>query len=183
MPSIRHACLVFALMLAAGCTPKFDWREMPAANGAVRVTFPAKPKTATNEVDVAGHTLPLSFTVAEVDNSVFAVGYAKLPDAVLNDPAELAKLADAFEGVLQANLGGTIKTRKEIGLKQLPSDNRKLRRGTELEVHGHVGDTPSWLLGRVYVLGNMMIEVVAEGRESELPAEMAQTFVQSVRAD
>lgn len=182
MSALRTALLVSALLLAA-CSPKFDWREMPAADGAVRVTFPARPQTDTRDVDVAGHTMPLTFSVAEVDTSVFAVGYAKLPEAVLADPAELAKVADGFEEVLRANLRGTLKERREVSLKQASGDSRKVFRAVQLEVHGAVAESPAWLLGRVYVIGNTLIEVVALGPESALPRDVAETFVQSVRAD
>lgn len=177
--------IFFVLLLAAlaACSPKFDWREMPTAEGAVRVTFPARPRPDRREVDIAGHTLPLTFDIAPVDSSIFAVGYIVLPDSIMNDPAELARVADAFEDVLRANLRGTLTYRREVSLKQVPSDTRKVLRAVELEVHGTAANMPSWMLGRVYVLGNHLIEVVALGREDELPREAAETFVQSVRAD
>jgi hypothetical protein len=180
--SFRFVLLLLLALLAA-CSPKFDWRQMPAADNAVQVMFPARPHTDTHDVKVAGHVLPLTFTMADVDSSIFAVGYAKLPDEVVNDPAELGRVADAFEQVLRDNLHGVLKQRTEIPLKQGPYDKRKLFRAAELEIHGQVADKPSWLLGRVYVLGNMMIEVVAVGTEKALPREAAQTFVQSLRAD
>ena len=183
MSSPVRACLVLLLAMLAACSPKYNWREMPAADGAIRVTFPARPKPDQRDVDIAGHTLPLAFDIAPVETSIFAVGRVTLPEAILADPAELAKGADAFERVLLANLRGTLTYRKEITLRQAPADTRKLGRAVELEVHGMVANTPSWLLGRVYLLGNQLIEVVALGREDELDRDSAQTFVQSVRAD
>lgn len=171
------------LVLLAACSPKYDWREMPAADSAVKVTYPARPQADTRDVDVAGYSLPLTFTIAQVDASVFAVGHAKLPDAVVNDQAEMGKVADAFEEVLRANLRGTLRQRREVTLKQSPADTRKLFRAIEVEVHGAVANSPSWLLGRVYVLGNTLIEVVALGPEAELTPEVAKTFVESVRAE
>jgi hypothetical protein len=50
-------------------------------------------------------------------------------------------------------------------------------------VHGKIRDQASWLLGRVYLLDRRLIEVVALGPDEELPKEVAQTFVQSLRAD
>ena len=183
MPSFFRFLLPVALVLLAACSPKYNWREMPAADDAIRVSFPARPTADTRDVEVAGYTLPLTFNIAPVDSSVFAVGHAKLPDAVLNDPVELAKVADAFEEVLRANLKGTLAGRREVKLKQAPNDTRKLFRAVEIEVHGAVGTSPAWLLGRVYVLGNSLIEVVALGPESELTTDVAKTFMDSVRAD
>ncbi len=183
MRALHTAVLVLMLTLLAACSPKFNWREMPAADGAVTVTFPAKPKADQRDVDVAGHKMRLAFSIAQVDSSVFAVGHAQLAPEVLADPAELAKVADAFEEVLRANLRGTLHHRTDVVLKQVPADTRKLFRAVELEVHGEVAGEPSWLLGRVFVLGNSLIEVVALGREAELPRSEAELFVKSVRAD
>lgn len=183
MRSLSRFLLPALLVLLAACSPKYDWREMPAADNAIRVTFPAKPQADTRDVEVAGHTLPLTFNVAQVDSTVFAVGHAKLPAAVLDNPAELAKVADAFEEVLLANLKGTLAGRREVKLKQAPGDARKLFRALEIEVHGAVAMSPSWLLGRVYVLGDSLIEVVALGPEDQLTPDVAKTFMDSVRAD
>jgi len=183
MPSLLRLFFVLALGLLAACSPKFNWREMPAADGAIRVTFPARPKPDRRDVDIAGHTLPLSFDIAPVDTSIFAVGHVVLPESIMADPAELAKVADAFEEVLRANLRGTLAHRRDVTLRQAPADTRKLERAVEVEVHGTVANAPSWLLGRVYLLGNHLIEVVALGREDELPRDAAETFVQSARAD
>ncbi|MDX3906310.1 MAG: hypothetical protein QHC78_11530 [Pigmentiphaga sp.] len=182
IPPLR-LCFVFLLALLAACSPKYNWREMPAADGAIRVTFPARPQSDRRDVDIAGHTLPLAFDIAPIDTSIFAVGHVVLPEAIMADPQELAKVADAFEEVLRANLRGTLSHRKDVTLKQASADPRKLARAVELEVHGTVANTPSWLLGRVYLLGNHLIEVVALGREDELPRDAAETFVQSARAD
>jgi len=183
MPSLVRACLVLFLALLAACSPRYNWREMPAADGAIRVTFPSSPKPDQRDVDIAGHTLSLAFEIAPVDTSIFAVGRVALPASVMADPAELAKVADAFEQVLLANLRGTLTYRKEIALRQAPADTRRLGRAVEMEVHGTVANTPSWLLGRVYLLGDHLIEVVALGREDELDRDAAETFVRSVRAD
>ncbi|NYE25488.1 hypothetical protein [Pigmentiphaga litoralis] len=175
--------LALSFVALTACSPKYDWREMPAADSAVKVTYPARPQSDTRDVNVAGYTLPLTFTIAQVDASVFAVGHAKLPDAVLNDPAEMAKVADAFEEVLRANLRGTLRQRREVTLKQSAADTRKLFRAVEVEVHGAVANSPSWLLGRVYVLGNSLIEIVALGPEAELTPDVARQFVESVKAE
>lgn len=183
MRLLTRCVLPAVLALLAACSPKYDWREMPAADNAIRVTFPARPQADTRQVDVAGHALPLTFNIAQVDSSVFAVGHAPLPPDVLNDPQELARVGDAFEDVLRANLQGTLTSRRDVALKQAPGDTRKLVRAAELEVHGSAANAPSWLLGRVYVLGNSLIEVIALGPESELTPDVARTFVESVRAD
>ncbi|GAA4341938.1 hypothetical protein GCM10023144_43250 [Pigmentiphaga soli] len=182
MSRLRIAFAWVVLLLAA-CSPKYDWREMPAADGAVRVAFPSRPQSETRDVDVGGHTLSLTFTVAQIDTSVFAVGHARLPPAVRDDPAEMAKVADGFEEVLRANLQGSQTGRRDVALKQAPSDTRRLYRSVELEVHGTVADSPAWLLGRMVVLGDMLIEVIALGNEADLPRDVAQTFVQSLRAE
>jgi hypothetical protein len=180
---LRGALILSASLLLTACFPKFDWRDMPAAGDAVRITYPGKPQEETREVSVAGLTLKMSMKVARVDRAMFAVVHVDLPEHVVADPAERDRVVAAFEEIFQRNLQGTVTARRDVTLRQAASDTRKLTHASEVEVHGKIRDQASWLLGRVYLLDRRLIEVVALGPDEELPKEVAQTFVQSLRAD
>lgn len=180
---LRAALILSASFLLAACFPKYDWRDMLAAGDAVRITYPGKPQEESRDVTVAGLTLKMTMKVARVDRAMFAVVHVDLPDAVVADPAERDRVVAAFEEIFQRNLQGSVTARRDVALRQAPSDTRKLTHASEMEVHGKVRDQSSWLLGRVYLLDRRLIEVVALGPDEELPKEVAQTFVQSLRAD
>lgn len=180
---VRGVFILSASLFLAGCFPKFDWRDMPAAGDAVRITYPGKPQEETREVTVAGLSLKMTMKVARVDQSMFAVVHVDLPEAVVADPAERERVVAAFEGIFQRNLQGTVTARRDVSLRQASNDTRKLTHASEFEVRGKVRDSTSWLLGRVYLLDRRLIEAVALGPDDELSADVAKTFVQSVRAD
>lgn len=180
---LRGALILSASLALAGCFPKYDWRDMRAAADAVRITYPAKPQEESRDVTVAGLTLKMTMKVARVDRSMFAVVHVDLPESVLANPAERDRVVAAFEEIFQRNLQGTVTARRSVPLRQSPSDARKLTHASEIEVRGKVRDSASWLLGRVYLLDRRLIEAVAVGPDDELSADVAKTFVQSLRAD
>ncbi len=182
IPPLARIVLPLALLLAA-CSPKYDWRELPAAGDAIRVTYPARPAEEVRDLQVEGMPLRMTMKAAEVDRAMFAVMHADLPpEAVATDDARDRTMA-AFEAVLQKNLRGEVVDRQPVALRQLPSDTRALSHAVELTVRGEVGGQPSWLLARVYLLDRRVIEVVAIGPNDRLPEAAARDFVQSVRAD
>jgi len=180
---LRGALVLSVSLLLVGCFPKYDWRDMPAAGDAVRITYPGKPQEESRDVTVAGLTLPMTMKVARVDRTMFAVVHVDLPEAVVADPAERDRVVAAFEEIFQRNLQGTVTARRPVSLRQSAKDTRKLTHASEVEVRGKVRDSSSWLLGRVYLLDRRLIEVVALGPDDELSEEIAKTFVQSLRAD
>jgi len=180
---LRGALILSASAMLAACFPKYDWRDMRAAGDTVRITYPGKPQEESRDVTVAGLTLKMTMKVARVDKTMFAVVHVDLPDAVVADPVERDRVVAAFEEIFQRNLQGTVAARRDVPLRLAPGDARKLTHASEIEVRGKVRDEASWLLGRVYLLDRRLIEAVALGPDDELTADVAKTFVQSLRAD
>jgi hypothetical protein len=180
---LRGALILSTAVMLAACFPKHDWRDMPAAGDAVRITYPAKPQEEARDVTVAGLTLKMTMKVARVDRSMFAVVHVDLPESIVADPAERDRVVAAFEEIFQRNLQGSVTARRGAPLRQGPGDSRKLTHASEIEVRGKVRDNASWLLGRVYLLDRRLIEAVALGPEGELTADVAKMFVQSLRVD
>lgn len=178
--AIRLAAAAVVFLLAA-CTPRFDWREMPLADGALTVAFPAKPTTERRTLDLGGHALEFSMTTAQVDDALFAVGYARLPAAVAADPALERGVIAAMENSLQAGLKATEVVRRPIELVSRSVSRAGPVMADELELHGKPGATPIWMLARVGVAYGWAMQVVAVGPEDGLPREAAHTFVESLR--
>ncbi|WP_144630312.1 hypothetical protein [Bordetella genomosp. 13] len=156
--------------LLAACSPDYNWRELDVAEGRARAAFPARVQTESRELALGGRTLKFSLTAAEVDQSVFAVGYAPLPVEVAGDAAASQALAAALMQSLYANLGADAPD-------PLPSF------GQDIEVHGEAvnAGARSWMLARVWVANGMLIEAVAAGAEGKLPPERAREFMNGVR--
>lgn len=158
-----------ALLLAA-CPPEHNWRELDVADGRARAAFPARVQTETRELALGGKTLKFSLTAAEVNQAVYAVGYAPLPTGVAGDAAASQALASALMQSLYANLGADAP-------EPLPA------LGQDIEVHGQASSAGarSWMLARVWVANGMLIEAVAAGAQDKLPPERAREFMNGVR--
>src|SRR3546814_16703534 len=78
--------LVFA-GLRVGCSPSYNWRTVALAGGAVSTVLPGKPVTRARTLDFAGHNITLTFMLAQVNDGLFAVGYAPLPEPLRQNEA------------------------------------------------------------------------------------------------
>lgn len=164
LPGVAAA---LAIVLAA-CTPEYDWRELPVAEGRARAAFPARVQTEQRPVTLDGRQLPFTLTTAAVGEALFAVGHAPLPADVRGRVADEARLARALTRTLYANLG-----------RQPPEDLPPP--GKEIRVEAEIDGEPALLMARVMVQGDMLIEAVAMGPSRSLPIERAQDFVRSLR--
>jgi len=163
---VRLCCA--ALLVAGGCTPSYNWRELVVADGYVQAAFPAKVETETRTISLGGLSLPFTLTTAQVDRAMFAVGSAPLPEALATDPAARQALGQALMQSLYVNMGAAVP-------ETLPSF------GDEILARGRAGQEPAWLLARVWVTDTMLIDAVAAGTEQDLPVERAQEFVRAVQ--
>ena len=164
--ALRLCCSV--LLLAAGCTPSYNWREMVVADGYVQAAFPAKVETETRTISLGGQALAFTLTTAQVDQAMFAVGSAPLPEAIAKDRAAREALGQALMRSLYVNIGAPVPS-------PLPNF------GDEIVARGRAGQQPAWLMARVWVTDTMLIDAVAAGTDPSLPVDQAQEFVRAVK--
>ncbi|CAM3398410.1 Lipoprotein [Bordetella sputigena] len=162
------APLALCAMLLGACTPTYNWREVEIADGAARANFPARPGTDTRDIGLGGRTLRFSLTSARVEDAVFAVGYAPLPEDLASDAAAQRKLAGDLVRALHENLHATP-----------PAAAPEY--GVDVVVRGQAGGHPVWALARVWVRDGLLVEAVATGSEHGLPEGPAREFVGSLR--
>lgn len=176
----RRVIAIVALIALAACSPRLDWRELSAADGMVRVAFPAKTHSQTRPLDIGGEEIPFTLTAAAVGHAVFAVGYVDLPPAAKDDAAR-QRYVQALEDSLVQNLTAERIERRTIEIRHARGNDASTTIGHELELHGTPNEHSVWMLARVLLVGNRLIEVAAVGPEKDLAQEAAQTFVNSLR--
>lgn len=130
---------------------------------------------------VAGYELPFTMSATQAGGAVFAVGYMDLPPETLQDRELAAEIIKAVGYSLARNLQGEPVTRGQVEVRYAHDPGRTPLTAEEFEVHGNPAGEPMWLLGRVLVVGNRLIEVAALGPESALSREAARTFLNSMR--
>lgn len=95
-------------VLLSGCSPRYDWRVVSLGDGQVRAMLPDKPHATERKFVFEGHEITFVLTSASVDDVLFTVGYADLPDTLRNDASARERLVRQTQTSLYQNLGATL---------------------------------------------------------------------------
>jgi hypothetical protein len=179
------AAAICLLVLAAACSPRFDWREIrPPAAGFV-VALPDRPQTVVRDIAFDHPAGPVRAEMTMVSTgvgaSLFAVGSARLPPIALDTPAALTATLDWFgDGLLrnvQAASARPDEVRPPAGLGP-----RNLRAARAFSARARAGSgRPAQLAVRLYVVDDRLFQLVALGAEGEIPPQALETFFESFR--
>lgn len=175
------------LLLAAACSPRFDWREQRGPPDTFFVALPGKPQTVGREIALPanGATLRVEMSMLSVGvgASLFAVGTAQLPPPALADAAALNQALDWFRAGLARNVGdlGQVTTQDPGPPAGLGA--RRLRAAQSFTAAGTVGASsrPARLAARLYVVDDRLYQLVVIGAEGEVPPQALETFFDSFR--
>lgn len=159
----RWAVLLLTLVVAA-CYPRYNWRELPVADGLAVLAFPARTDVAQREVVLAGLRVNFVLTSAKVDDSLFSFGYAQLP---------LESTPPAREAARQALIDSLAK-----GMGQVAPDSAK--EGAVFKLESAQGESPLVVFARVVLHYDVVMRVVASGPPGELTDEIARDFMRSL---
>lgn len=181
----RIAAAAAWLLLAAACSPRFDWREhRPPAAGYV-VALPDKPQTAVRAIAFEHPAGPVRGEMTMLSTgrgaSLFAVGSVRLPPFALDSKAALeATLAWFGDGLLR-NVQAQKAIAEDAGSPAGLGD-RQLRAARAFSATGVAGGgRPARLAVRLYVVDDRLFQLVALGAEGEIPPQALETFFDSFR--
>ncbi|KPF69895.1 hypothetical protein IP84_03060 [beta proteobacterium AAP99] len=168
---VRRGLIGLVCALAFGaCSPKFDWREMPAANERVTALFPAKPESATRQVMLGAASYVMTLTGARVDQAQFAAGYLEVPEG-RSAQAVAAEWAAAMQANLRGAAAAAPKTVQVAGAEG----------AIEVAARGTVEGSSGQLLARFAWRGGDVFCAIALGPDRSLSAEAAEQFVTSLK--
>lgn len=180
--ALRHIAIALSCLFVFGaCSPQLDWRELSAADGVIRVAYPAKARSETRPLIIAGQELPFTLSAAAVGRAVFAVGHVDLPPEVVADDSQRARYVRAMEESLAKNISAEAIERRDVEILNVRGAAGRSVPAHEIELHGLPNEQPAWILARILLVGNRLIEVAAVGPQDELSADVAHSFVNSVR--
>lgn len=168
-------CAGAALLLAA-CSPKFNWRQVQGNNAPYSVLLPAKPSTFTREVDLNGIKLSMTMTATEVDDTVFAVGSAKVVD-----PGQAAAALQAMKTALVKNINGSVTSEKASAIAGGPQGNAG---SIDLEAIGSAagGSQPKVLFAHLQSKEQYIYQVIVIGPQKSVTSENVEMFMRSFKA-
>lgn len=165
--------LLCAALLLGACSPQFNWREVRSADASYSVLLPAKPSTFARQIDLDGIQVTMSMTAAKVDDTVFAVGSATLPDA-----AKAQAALTAMKAALVKNIKGTVKAEKASAA----ASAQGLSGSVDVEAVGRTRDGRAEILyGHFVSRGDKIYQVIVMGPEKTVSRENADTFITSFK--
>ncbi|SDY02672.1 hypothetical protein SAMN04515617_10983 [Collimonas sp. OK242] len=165
---------VCALLALLACSPKFNWREVHSKDAPYSVLLPAKPSTFSRPIDLDGVPVTMTMTAAKVDDTVFAVGSATVPDAARAQAALIA-----MKTALVKNINGTVKAEKT---NAAANNAQGLSASIDVEAVGATpGGKPEVLFGHFVSKDKEIYQVIVMGPETAVSRENAETFIASFK--
>ena len=174
-PHVRHfrafalGALCLLMLMATGCNPALNWREVRSNDAGYTVLLPAKPTSFERSVDLDGLKVMMNMTAAEANGTSFAVA-----TAVITDDAQRTSALMAMQTAMTRNIQAEITEQKTITLKngasviQIRATGKAARNGEQLV-----------LFARFLMHGTRVFQVIALGPKDKLDAETADTFLNS----
>ncbi len=99
---VRAVCGFFALtglLLAAGCSPKLNWRDAQPSNSGLTLLLPCKPDKGDKIVPLGGQPTKMSMLGCDAGGATFAVAVADLGDGV-----NLPEVLKQWQSITLANM-------------------------------------------------------------------------------
>lgn len=164
---VRILLIALVALVSAGCSPSYNWREMPVAGGAVKAVFPDRPATQERELQFHGHSLTFSMTSASVGAEMFTVAYASLPGSLAADAAAREAFGQAVLRSLYRNLGAAAPD-------PLPAF------GETFVIEGKSPKGDLRLKGKVWLTDQALVEGLVTAGPDGFPEEEADEFLRGV---
>ena len=153
----------------AGCTPKYDWRDVKGSVVPFTVLMPGKPTIMEKAVGLDGIKAQMSMTAVEIDNVAFAVGSAELANN-----AQARAALTVMKDTMVKNIDGTIvKDDAQFG---------DTASSIDLVATGVTSAGVKRLLRAHFVANNKRVyQAVVVGPEKAMPPEAVETFLNSFK--
>jgi hypothetical protein len=148
-------------LVAAGCSPELDWRELRSEPGRFVAALPGRP--IFEERELSGEPgVVMHLWSARAGDAVYGIGYA---DRASTDRSLVERTRDT----LAANIGGRLVEDKDVALGPA--------RGREFTAEG--ADTA--LVARLLVVGPRLYQLAVIGKKGAIEASAVDTFFSSFR--
>src|ERR1700761_8045790 len=96
--AFRLAALALAVL--AGCSPTFNWREVPVGDDGVVALLPCKPDRASRRIPLGSEAVPVEMVGCAAGGATFAVARA-----TAGSPAQADSWMKAWRAATREQLG------------------------------------------------------------------------------
>lgn len=183
--------VVSACILAAGCAPAYDWREIVPEDAHYRAMLPAKPASMTREINLDGMAVSMTMRGARIGEVSFTVAEAPLP---ADDTQTRTHAVDAMRTAMLRNVKGKLRSSRAVALPvggaslatpaagaPAPAGDSitATAHGWQIVADGHAGANPVELHALFVARGAFAFQAVVLGPAP--PAEAVRTFFDGFR--
>ncbi len=177
LSAIRLFVVLGIAGVLAGCTPTYDWREVRSAEGGWIALFPEKPVEVTRTITLPDQQQPVRLTLrsGRIGETMFAVGWTDRGDESIRQALETAMLNN-----IQAT--PTTVQRETVLLTSQPAIETKAEGLIKTDPVAPAVKARLWM--RSFVRQSptpRVIEILAVGPMTDLPDEVAQQFIESLK--
>ena len=173
---LRRYSLGIAASLLLACTPEYNWREIKNLGDGYQVMLPAKPITATREINLDGAKVTMTVSAAQVNDTLFSVGTVTLP---ADSSAQRAGALAAMRAQMVRNLNAreTKASHRDIALLNFSGAPLSRVASTQIEANGST--QPKQIMGGFTAHGNKAYQFLVIGDKLDL--ESSRYFIDSFR--
>ena len=168
-------------LLASGCTPRLNWRDVRDPQGLWAASFPAKPVSfrRTLPLPIENQTRMISLTLwaAVIDEQRFTLGLAEPQEPMAQEA--LQGLARGLEEAMLRNIEGT-RALQAAGVPSPPQGQQGLAATGRLRLQPQAAPVPALLLMRTWIRPPHVIEAKVVGPAEGFEQEAAEQFLSSV---
>ena len=161
-------------LLLGGCSPALNWREAGPPGVDILLSFPCRPQTLTQPVQLAGRSMSMSLTGCVAAGMTFALAHVDAGRAADVEPT-LAALRQAA----LANLSARVLASRPAAVAHA---DRGLPDAVELDLAGHA---PGGIKMREHLLlfaqRNQVFQATVLARQQDYRRDAARTFAASVQ--
>ena len=160
-----------AAVLAAGCSPTFNWRQVRAEGTPLQAMLPCKPDKAERTVPLGGREVRLQVLGCDTGGATFAVLFADV-----GDPARAGEALDHWRQASRATLRGT-----ESGAQPfVPPGALAVPQSQRVSAQGKRADTSAVRSEAAYFArGSLVVQAVVYAPEPQ--PEWLEPFFQGLR--
>ena len=126
-PRLRRTAFAWiAASALAGCSPTFNWREVPIGNDGVVALLPCKPDRATRSLPLGVEAVTVDMAGCEAGGATFAVAHA-----VAGSPAQAEGWMRAWRAATRGQIAGVPATETEAALLRAANAPAPVRLDTQ----------------------------------------------------
>ncbi|MES2299548.1 MAG: hypothetical protein V4582_21100 [Pseudomonadota bacterium] len=167
-----------ALLAAAACSPKYNWRDYRGTAAPYTVMFPDKPASQARAINLNGLNVSMTMAAARVDEVMFAVGSAETPDE-----AQAQAALQAMKTAMVKNIGATITKEKSNSAARVGPGGALQTASIDIEATGMQNGEAMLLVGHFEERGKRIYQVIVMGRQKAITRDSIDMFLSSFKLD